>query len=159
VVLYCDTYSGLYGGADTAVNDYALLSSLGASDTGATKNNADGLSRGLHVDMDWQVTASSQFDYTRETSGNKRIFGKTYSGKDGLSAANGFSLHADAMSYWNGSTEVDASAPVTGSIGGSADTGTLGNRGHIKTRFYLHTGATQGGVFQWDTVINYAFTS
>jgi hypothetical protein len=63
------------------------------------------------------------------------------------------------MSYWNGVSEVDASAPVTGSIGGSADAGTLGNRGHFKSRFYLHTGATEGGIFQFDTVINFAFTS
>jgi len=159
VKMYVDVYSGTYGGADTAANDYALLSSLGVSDTGATKNNADGLSRGLHIDMDWQVTAASQFDYTREASGNKRIFGKTYSGLDGLSSTTAFDLHVDAMSYWDGFTEADATTPVTGSIGGSADTGTLGNRGHFKSRFYLHTGATQGGVFQFDHVINYAFTS
>jgi hypothetical protein len=159
VKLYIDVYSGTYGGADTAGNDYALLGSLGASDAGATGNNLDGLSRGLHVDMSWNVSAATQFYYAREGTGQKRIFGKSYSGLDGLGSTTAFDLHVDAMSYWNGSTEVDASGPVTGTIGGSADTGTYGNRGHIKTRFYLHSGATQGGVFQWDTVINYAFTS
>lgn len=159
VKIYVAEMSGNYGGADSASNDITNLLAYGASDTGATKNNADGLSRGLHIDMDWQVGAASQFDYTREATGNKRIFGKLYSGLDGSSSTLAFPLHVDAMSYWDGVTEADASAPVTGSIGGSADTGTLGNRGHFKARFYLHTGATEGGVFMWDTVINYAHTS
>jgi len=159
VKLYVDTFSGTYGGADSAVNDITNLLAYGASDTGATANNGDGLSRGLHIDMDWQVNAASQFSYSREAAGNKRIFGKDYSGLDGSSSTIAFPMHVDAMSYWDGVSEVDATTPVTGSIGGSADTGTLGNRGHFKSRFYLHTGATEGGIFQFDTVINFAFTS
>lgn len=159
VKLYIDQYSGTYGGAVSAASDFAAIVALGSSDTGATKNNTDGLSRGLQVDMAWNVTASTQFDYSREAGGNKRIFGKDYTGLDGTSSTTAFPLHVDACSYWNGVTEADASAPVTGSIGGSADTGTLGNRGHIKTRFYLHTAATEGGIFQFDKVINFAHTS
>ena len=159
VKIYVDEYSGVYGGANSAATDLTALLAYGASDTGATANNGDGLSRGLHIDMDWQVNAASQFSYSREAAGNKRIFGKDYSGLDGSSSTLAFPLHVDAMSYWNGVSEVDASAPVTGSIGGSADTGTLGNRGHFKSRFYLHTGATEGGIFMFDTVINFAFTS
>jgi hypothetical protein len=88
-----------------------------------------------------------------------RIFGKDYTGLDGTSSTTAFPLHVNAMSYWDGITEADASAPVTGTIGGSTDTGTLGNRGHIKTRFYLHTAATEGGIFQYSTIVNYAHTS
>jgi len=159
VKLYVDTFSGTYGGADSAVNDITNLLAYGASDIGATANNGDGLSRGLHIDMDWQVNAASQFSYSREAAGNKRIFGKNYTGLDGSSSTLAFPMHVDAMSYWNGVSEIDAVTPVTGSIGGSADTGTLGNRGHFKSRFYLHTAATEGGIFQFDTVINFAFTS
>lgn len=160
VKLYVDQFSGgVYGGANSPSTDLTALLAYGASDTGATANNGDGLSRGLHIDMDWQVNAASQFSYSREAAGNKRIFGKDYSGLDGSSSTLAFPLHVDAMSYWNGVSEIDAVTPVTGSIGGSADTGTLGNRGHFKSRFYLHTGATEGGIFQFDTVINFAFTS
>jgi hypothetical protein len=158
VKLYISQYSGTYGGANTAAGDFTTLGNYGAADTGATKDNSDGLSRGLHMDMDWQVSTSNQFLYTREASGQKRIFGKTYTGKDGLSLANAFDLHVDACSYWNGSSEVDASAPVTGKIGRTADS-VLGNRGHIKTRAYLNTSATEGGVLQFDTVISYSYTS
>lgn len=156
VKLYLDVFSGTYGGADSAAGDYTSIINLGASDTGATKNNTDGLSRGVHMDMDWQVSATNQFDYSREATGTKRIFGKDYTGLDGTSSTTAFPLHVDAMSFWNGVSEVDASAPVTGSIGVSS---TLGNRGHIKSRVYLHTAATEGGIFQFDTVINYAHTS
>jgi len=47
---------------------------------------------------------------------------------------------------------------VAGKIGKSDDT-LLGNRGHIKQRFYLHKGATEGGVLQYDFVINYSHTA
>jgi len=159
VKIYVAEFTGIYGGANSSATDLTTLLNYGASDTGATANNGDGLSRGLHIDMDWQVNAASQFSYTREAAGNKRIFGKDYSGLDGSSSTIAFPMHVDAMSYWDGVSEVDATTPVTGSVGGSADTGTLGNRGHFKSRFYLHTGATEGGTFQWDTVINFAFTS
>lgn len=156
--LYLAPYSGIYGGADNANDDYALVGSYGSSDTGATANNADGLSRGLHIDMDWQVSTVNQFLYSREASGQKRIYGKSYSGKDGMTQANAFDLHADAMSYWNGSAEIDASAPVTGVIGKSDDT-VRGNRGHYKARWYLNTAALDGGVLQYNDVFGYSFTA
>jgi hypothetical protein len=64
----------------------------------------------------------------------------------------------DACSYWNGSSEVDATTPVTGKIGKSSDT-VLGNRGHFKKRFYLNTGATAGGILQYDYVVAYSYTA
>lgn len=158
VVFYVDTYSGTYGGANSAAADYTTLKAYGSADGGSTKNNADGLSQGLAIDMDWQVSSTNQFLYSRETSGNKRIFGKTYSGLDGTTQVLGFPMHVDAASYWNGSSEIDATTPVTGKIGKAADT-ILGNRGHFKKRFYLNTGATEGGILQYDFVIAYSYTA
>jgi hypothetical protein len=158
VKLYAAQYSGTYGGANSASGDLSTLLAYGASDSGATKNNTDGLSQGLAIDMDWQVTSTNQFDYTRESPGQKRIFGKSYSSIDGSSLANAFTLKSTAMSYYNGTTEVAASAPVDGKIGKSTDTA-LGNRGHFKARFYLNNSATSGGYIQCGLVISYSFTA
>lgn len=156
--LYVAQYSGTYGGANSAAADFTTLSNYGSADTGATANNNDGNSRGLHIDMSWDVVTASQFAYSRETSGQMRIFGKSYTGKDGLSLANAFDLHVDACSYWNGSSEIDATTPVTGKIGKSSDT-VLGNRAHIRGRAYLHTASVDGGILQFDHVFSYAYTA
>lgn len=158
VKFYVEQYTGTYGGANTAAGDIAAILAYGAADAGSNKNNADGASRGLHIDMDWQVTSTNAFDYTREATNQKRIFGKTYSGNNGSSLATGFSLHVDACSYWNGSTEVDATTPVTGKIGKSTDT-VLGNRAHFLSRFYLHSASVDSGVLQWSSSISYSFTA
>jgi hypothetical protein len=158
VKFYVATFTGTYGGANSAAADFSTLTGYGSSDTGATKNNADGNSRGLHIDMDWQVGAASQFDYSRDGV-QMRIFGKDYgAGLDGASQAQAFDMHVDSASYWNGSTEIDATTPVTNKIGKSTDT-VLGNRCHFKKRFYLHTGATEGGILQYDFVISYSYTA
>lgn len=158
VGLYVGIYSGTYGGSDTAANDYATLLAMGAADSGSTQNNNDGNSQGLHIDMRWDATSTNQFSYAGEASGYMRIFGKDYSGLDGSSQGDAFALHVNAMSYWNGSSEVDATTPVTGSIGKSTDT-VLGNRGHYKARYYLNSAATAGGVLQWDCAFVYSYTS
>jgi hypothetical protein len=158
VKFYTAQYSGTYGGANTAAADFTQLGTYGSTNSGADKNNVDGNSRGLHIDMDWQVADANQFDPTREAGGQKRIFGKSYTGLDGLSLANAFTMHADAASYWNGSSEVDASAPVTGKVGKSSDT-VLGNRGHIRARWYLHSGETNGGILQHDFVVAFSYTA
>lgn len=158
VKFYVAQFTGTYGGADSAGADITTLGNYGAADTGATANNTDGNSRGLHMDMSWDVGSGSAFSYAREATGQKRIFGKTYTGKDGLSLANAFDMHVDAASYWNGSSEVDAGTPVTGKIGKAADS-VLGNRGHIKRRFYLNTAALDGGILQYDQVISFSYTA
>jgi hypothetical protein len=158
VAFYLAIYSGTYGGASSAAADFTTIGAYGAADTGATANNSDGLSRGIHMDMSWDVATASQFAYTREATGQKRIFGKDYSGLDGLSLGDAFPMHVDAASYWNGSTEIDATTPVTASIGKASDT-VLGNRGHVRMRGYLHTAAVDGGILQYDTVISYSYTA
>lgn len=158
VKFYLAQYSGTYGGANSAAADFATIGAYGATDAGATPNNADGLSKGIHIDMSWDVATASQFSYTREATGQMRIFGKDYSGLTGLSLGGAFLQHVDAASYWNGTSEVDATAPQAGVIGKSSDT-VLGNRGHIRMRGYLNSGATEGGILQWDYVISYSYTA
>lgn len=158
VEFYLQTYTGTYGGAATAAADFTTIGNYGAADAGASANNSDGLSRGIHIDMSWNVASASQFAYAREATGQKRIFGKSYSGKDGLSQPNAFAMHVDAASYWNGSAEVAATTPVTGRIGKSNDA-VLGNRGHIRMRAYLHSNAVDGGILQWSSVIGYSYTA
>jgi hypothetical protein len=156
---YVAQYTGSYGGANSASADLTKLLAYGAADTGATKNNSDGNSQGLQIDMDWQVSSANQFDYTRETTGQKRIFGKSYAGGlTGEDSAKAFTLHADAMSYYNGTAEVDASAPVAGKIGKSTDS-VLGNCGHLKSRFYLNSAATDGGFLQAGLIVSYSYTA
>jgi len=155
---YLKAFSGNYGGAVTASDDLTYLLGLGAADTGATKNNIDGLSSGLHLEMSWNVSQANQFLPGREATGQKRIFGKTYSGLDGSAPEKAFPVHVDAMSFWNGSAEVDATSPVTGKIGKAVDT-VLGNRAHVKLRAYLKQAATEGGVAQVDLVTIYSFTA
>lgn len=155
---YVAQFTGTYGGANSAAADFTTLSNYGAADGGATANNSDGLSRGLHMDMSWNVSQVNQFSYSREASGQKRIYGKNYSGLTGLSLALAFPLHVDACSYWNGTTEVDATTPVTGQIGKASDS-VLGNRGHVKDRFNLNSAATEGGILQFDRVWAYSYTA
>ena len=86
------------------------------------------------------------------------MFGKGYTGLDGVALATAFNLHTDANSYWNGTTEVAATTPVTGKIGKSTDT-VLGNRGHVKARFYLNSAAVDGGILQFDFVVGFSYTA
>jgi len=158
VKFYLAEYTGIYGGANSAAADFTTVGNYGAADSGSTANNGDGFSRGVHIDMSWDVSVAAQFGYSREGTGQKRIFGKSYSGNTGLSLALAFDMHVDAASYWNGATEVDAATPFTGQIGKSTDS-VLGNRGHIRNRFYLHTGETNGGIVQYDTVVSFAYTA
>lgn len=167
VSFYLAQFSGSYGGPDAHGAAYDLSDStngvfaMGAADSGTTANNTDaggGLSSGLHMDMSWNVAEASQFLPSREASGQKRIFGKTYTGKDGKLPETSFPLHVDAMSYWNGTTEIDATAPVTGKIGKSSDAA-LGNRAHVRLRWYLKSTQNEGGIAQVDWVTVYSFTA
>lgn len=158
VKLFVQTFSGTYGGANNASLDIATLLSYGAASSGADKNNTDGLSRGLHMDQSYNVGTTSQFDPTRETSGQKRIFGKSYSGIDGASLANGFLMHPDAATYWDGASEIAPTSPVSGKVGKASDT-ILGNRAHYRFRMYLHQAATEGGILQFDLVFAYSYTA
>jgi hypothetical protein len=153
-------YSQTYGGADTAANDYATLISKGTA-SGNSANNNDGLSSGLRIEHDSDLTNSlgaSAFDGTRA---QVKIYGD--SGTDGIDLASAFNLHVDALIYdsnahGSAGTPVDATTPVTGKIGKDGDA-VLGDHALVKLRFYLEDAAPNGGIIQWDWVIKYSFTA
>jgi hypothetical protein len=149
-----------YGGANSAAADITKLLNMGNTSASSVANNNDGLANGLHIDMDWQVSTVNQFNPSRIGTGQVRIYGDNggAASGDGRNEATAFTMNADAMSRNNAGTEVDASAPVAGSIGktGSA---TLGDRAHIKMRFFLATAETDGGILQWENVVAYSYTA
>jgi hypothetical protein len=148
------TGGAIYGGAKTAAQDKTDLISLGNS-SGSSKDNSDGLSGGIWMDMDYLVNDTNRFNQaTRPTL--VKIFGDA--GTDGIDAASAFTLHADSMLYWDGSTEVDATTPVSGSIGRSTDT-VLGNRSKLQFRVYITSAWPDGGIAQWSLNLNFSFTA
>jgi hypothetical protein len=142
-----------YGGADSAANDFTALKNL-ANASGSSKNNADGLSGGFWIDMDWDASTTNQFDQSGFPSVVK-IYGDGLT--DGISLASTFTIAASAMVY-NLPGETAASSPVAGQIGKAADT-VLGDAAHLKTRLYIPNSFSQGGYIQWELVFNYSYTA
>jgi hypothetical protein len=142
-----------YGGAATAAGDYTSIKALGNA-SGSSKNNNDGLSGGLWLEMDAGVSTSSAFDQASRGTYVK-IFGDNST--DGTTLATAFLVSSKAMVY-SSSGEQIATSPVDGKIGKSGDTA-LGTNAHLQFRIYLPTGSTSGGVFQWETVFSYSFTA
>jgi hypothetical protein len=148
-----------YGGANSAAADIAKVLNMGNGSNSAVANNSDGLANGLHIDMDWQVSAANQFNPSRIGT-QVRIFGDNGGAAtgEGRNEATAFTLYADAMSRNNAGVEVDATTPISGVIGKTADA-VLGDRGHFKTRFYLADSESDGGILQWETVVAYSYTA
>jgi len=142
-----------YGGADTAANDFTSLKNL-ANASGSSKNNADGLSGGVWVDMDWDASTTNQFDQATFPTVVK-IYGDGLT--DGISLASAFTVAAAAMVY-NAPGETVASSPVAGQIGKAADT-VLGDAAHLKYRIYIPSSYSNGGIIQWELVFAYSFTA
>lgn len=144
----------VYGGVKTAAQDKTDLLAMGNS-SGSSKDNSNGLSGGVWIDMDWIVNDSNRFNQaTRPTL--VKIFGDN--GTDGIDAASAFTLHQDSMLYWNGSVEADATTPVAGSIGKASDT-VLGNRSLLQFRLYIASAWPDGGILQWSHAIQFQHTS
>lgn len=158
---FIQAFSQTYGGAAAnAAADYNTLKAKGDA-SGNSANNGDGLSSGLRIEMDADLTASlglSAFEGTRAQVG---IYGLD---DEGIDLASAFALHVDACCYdsnthgTGGGTLVDAVTPVTGKIGKDGDT-VLGDNALVKLRYYLETAAPDGGIIQWDWVIKYSFTA
>jgi hypothetical protein len=142
-----------YGGADSAANDFVSMKNL-ANASGSSKNNANGLSGGLWIDMDWDASTTNQFDQATFPSVVK-IYGDGLT--DGISLASAFTLKAAALVY-NLPGETAASSPVDGQIGKAADT-VLGDAAHVKLRIYVPLAYSTGGIFQWEWVVKYSFTA
>lgn len=142
-----------YGGNASAAADYASLKSLGNA-SGNSKNNNDGLSGGLWIDMDWDAVTANQFDQANFPTVVK-IYGDNLT--DGTDLATAFLVNAAAMVY-NAAGETAASAGVSGEIGPSGST-TLGDAAHCKLRIYLPNSHATGGYMQWEWVVAYSFTA
>lgn len=142
-----------YGGAKSSATDFSELVAEGNT-SGSSKNNADGLSSGLWIDMDADASTTNQFDQASFPSLVK-IYGDN--GTDGIDLASGFTLAADAMVIDSGG-ETLASSPVAGQIGKAADA-VLGDNGKVKLRIYLRDAFPDGGIVQWGWIVAYAATS
>lgn len=168
-----------YAGANSAASDFATMKAQGNA-SGGSKNNNDGNSGGLWIDMNallQDVAASTQFDFLTNgidsvggSNGGDdtvRIYGDN--NLDGLivggDLSNTFQIVSAAMV-----TEVDQTlggdatngytptAPQDGQIGKALDH-VLGTNAHIKLRTYVRSDAVEGGIVQWEYVIIYSFTS
>lgn len=169
-----------YGGANSAAGDYTTMKNL-ANSSGSSKNNADGNSGGLWIDMNatlQDVAASTQFDFASNgfydwdgssftgTSGGDdtvAIYGNGLT--DGIDLSSGFPMRSSAMVIDSDqSAGGDATngyvptAPVEGQIGKDGDTA-LGDNAHIKLRTYVRSDTADGGILQWEWVIGYSFTA
>ena len=141
-----------YGGAKTAALDIAQLFSYGQT-SGNSKNNADGLSAGIWIDMDWDSNDTTRFDQANFPTVVK-IYGDN--GTDGIDLASAFTANSAGMVYDSGG-ETAAAGGVSGTIGESGNT-VLGDNFHAKLRIQLPQLATDGGILQWEWVVAYAFT-
>lgn len=142
-----------YGGGDSSAADIAQMISLGNA-SGSSKNNADGLSGGIWMDMDWDASTTNQFDQANFPSVVK-IFGDNNT--DGIDAASGFLLSDQAMVYDDTGSEVAATTPEAGKIGAIGDT-VLGDNAHLKFRVYMPNAFTEGGYYQVALVTLFTFT-
>lgn len=160
VAFYVSEFTGTYGGppGESPASDLTTLLQQGTQDAGGYANNSDGLSSGLHIDMSYSVSTANQFAPARESTDQKRIFGKTYNLVQRGTQNNPISLHPDAAFYWNGSAKVAPSAPVEGKIGKSDDA-VLGNRAEVRLRYCLPSTASIGGILQWSFVTLFSYTS
>ena len=144
-----------YGGADSPANDFTNIKALGSA-SGASKNNSDGLSGGLWMEMDFDISNASRFDQASRPTLVK-IFGDN--GTDGQDLASAFPIVADSMVYDVASVETAGSTPVAGEVGASGDT-VLGDNSHLQFRIYRPTtDVSMSGIVQFELVFSYAFTT
>lgn len=164
-----------YGGANTAAGDYAVLKALGNT-SGSSKNNADGNSGGLWIDMNAVLAdtiGSTQFDFavngidsvggTQGGDDTVRIYGDNL--VDGVDIGSAFTMKAEAMvldtDQGQGGDATNGyvpTAPQDGQIGIDGDTA-LGDNAHIKLRIYVRSDTTDGGIHQWEHVIAFSYTA
>jgi len=144
-----------YGGGDSAAGDFATMKAMG-NVSGNSKNNADGNSGGLWVDMDWDSGDATRFDQA-----NFPAFVKIYgdNNTDGISLNSGFEIIDDAMVYSNLGVESQPSAPEDGKIGSQTSPLVLGDNAHLKLRQYLRSDFASNGYVQFEYVVAYSYDS
>ena len=150
-----------YGGAASASDDYAALRGMGYN-SGSSKNNADGLSGGLWVDMSAAASTTNQFDQANFASLVK-IYGDNNT--DGLDLTSAFTTVKEAMVISTDQSEGGdgdgaylPSAPEDGVIGIAGD-GDLGDNAKLRLRIYLPALYTAGGFHQVEWVVAYSYTA
>jgi hypothetical protein len=166
--LYIDSYAATgftYGGAVNAALDYNAIKAQGAASS-SSKNNADGNSGGIWMEMQRDVTETNQFDASRVSGANHvRIFNKAPSGSAfdalllGVTEGGAFTIGSASMLYSpDNSAENAPSAAVNGQLGKSTDS-VLGNYSKLRFRSYLRDDFPDGGIFQWAFVFTFSFTA
>lgn len=155
---YIDTFSQTYGGAVSASNDFNLTKAFGNA-SGSSKNNIDGNSAGLWIDMNHDVIDTNQFDIILFPS-DVKIYGD--SNTDGIDFLSGIDFASTAMVQDDGSTS--GTVPETGKIGPSGNT-VLGSNAKFKLRYYFPTSPPSGfpsldsGILQCDLVFSFSSTT
>jgi len=140
-----------YGGGASAASDFTTMKALGAA-SGVSKNNADGNSGGLWMEMEADVSTTNQFDAGGRSTFVK-IFGKASQGQDLASA---IPLLKEGMVYDSGG-QTNATNPVDGYLGKTGDT-VLGDNCLTKFRSQIPNSFLQANIIQWELVWTYAFT-
>lgn len=139
--VYIQQYSGVYGGAFTAADDFNKLIALG---------DAVG-DYGLHYDEDWNAGTPFTTFYKFKTG-------------DGISYETRRTIQTTSLLYYNSSNaqKSDPSAPVAGWLAentNNSNATTYGNRALLKQRIKLPASEIEGGIRQWSTVLAYVYTS
>ena len=153
-----------YGGANTAADDFTKLQALGVADNmgGGVANNSDGLGAGLHLDMDWDANETTPYFSGSRKGTLKQVFGDN---SNGVSLATAYPMLVDAMTNTQGTgVETAATGAIEGTIGrdfsvNAAEAALYGDRAHARSRFYLQTSETEGGVLQWEFVVAFSYTA
>lgn len=140
-----------YGGDDTAPDDLTNILGLGDS-SGTSKNNSNGNSGGVWIDMDSDADATNRFNISSRPT---EVF--TFKTGVGDSLANSIPIKSVSMIY-NSGGDTQASSPVDGRVGAAGDT-VHGDNALIKSRFYVASSYLASGVIQWEKVFTYSFVS
>ena len=152
VQIYGASSGYTYGGQRSGVNDYNAFVNMGAA-SGVSKNNLDGQSGGLWVDMEWDAEQLNQFDITNFPD-VVRIFGKD---SEGVDINSGITIRSESMVY-DDAGETGAITPVHGTIGKENDA-TLGDNAHLKLRVYFPSDWEEGGNYQIELACAYRYTA
>lgn len=149
-----------YGGPRSAAADLTNTLGMGAA-SGASKNNADGLSGGLWLENSAAATVAQQFDKAAFPA-TVYIFGQS-GGGDSLPNALpllpvSMVIDSDQISGIDGEGLFLPSAPLPGVIG-IGDDGVLGDAAKLRMRIYLPLAYTNGGYHQVEFVVSYSYTA
>jgi hypothetical protein len=142
-----------YSGDATAADDYAAMLALGDA-SGSSPNNADGLSGGIWMETDSDVSGANLFN--RAARPTEILVARTGFGD---TLANAFDLPAASMIYDSGGgTEAQPSGPVDGTVGPSGNT-VFGDRCKLLSRVYFPNAFSTGGTMQYEIVFTFAFST